>query len=627
MVAFGRNTFFRTFFGPLSQNIVQGEKMPKTINMSPEEIAIEYMKCKLNPLYFIEKYVMVPTGGGPKPICSEDMWKKTNKYRLMIKSNYKFHRTLYLASRQTGKTSLAAAYIVWLMNFFSPTTTNSKTQEIFKIGYITIDKNRSYDMISRVKFIHQNLPVWLRTPPTRSTSDRLTYFKLTNGAHLITAYVSSSTPADAIFRGMSLSHIFWDETAFTPHADDVYTSIAPAWRKSAEDAASANRPYTFSSFSTPNGSQGLFYDLWVNATDVTELLIDPNDPLCDEMLPKEECLKILNQPGRNGYVKVRLHWSEIYDENWYEEQKRLLNFSKRRIAQEIDIVFLGSSNSIFDDEIYMELEPSKTAYQLELVGGAHINFFTEKLNPSHTYLIGCDVAASASETADYSAISVWDATENIQVAEMRARIPILKNFARSIDKVVQFLIQTVRVPEENIRVIIERNSFGLGIIEYLMYDDEVGDLYNRIMYYTQKSNDWLPGLITSAGTRPLIINSLIQQVNEDPKSIKGALLQDELRTLVQKSNGRIEASGNNHDDLTFATAFTTYVRQLMIKNGEISVGNQEAQSIKISNYLNSVLVQDTKKDENEHNFELRFESDMPKTQNKPDPWDFIKTVL
>jgi len=553
---------------------------------------------------------LIEISGVAKPIASPNIWYQTNKYRLYVKANYRFHRTLLLASRQLGKTTLALAYILWTINFYDNVSPNA---------FITIDKSRSQDAIKRIKFMHSNLPLFLKTPAKRNLSDRLTYFELTNGSKIETAYASAAVPASSVMRGRSLQCVgLVDEAAFQDF-NNLLTSIGQAHRKAAEDAAYSTevegvyRPHYFSAATTPNGSdsQELFYNLWQNATNITELLVEPQDPLCDEFLPHSECIDILNQTGRNGYTKIMIHWSEIYDEAWYEDQRKLLNFDKRRIAQEVDLVFLGSTNSIFDDDIFLKFPKIDVARTLPTVNNNNFNFFIEEIDPSHTYILGVDTAASASDTADFSAIALLDATTDKFVGTLRKRIPVLREFASAINMVTQFLLNEIGIEESNIKLGIERNSYGLGIIEYLLYDEEYGDLYHRLIYQSRHNKtEWVPGINTTASTRPLIINSLVQHVNHHPESILCDTQQNELRTLVQKANGRIEADKNAHDDLTLASAFCTYLKNILIKNGEISVGDETASRVNLSSMLSNVTLTAFKKETEERDFDIAFESEL-----------------
>ena len=79
--------------------------------------------------------------------------------------------------------------------------------------------------------------------------------------------------------------------------------------------------------STPNGVQGtgkFFFEMFsksVNSDDI----FDENDVL----VPNH--LDFINDPSKNGFVSIKYHWSDVYDDKWYQEQVRELNFDMRRV--------------------------------------------------------------------------------------------------------------------------------------------------------------------------------------------------------------------------------------------------------------------------------------------------------
>ena len=533
----------------------------------------EYLKCKYNPLYYMEKYVKISTQGGPMLIRDAGLWTKTNKYRLAIKAAWKFRKVILLYPRQTGKTTLNAAIESHTLNFYDG----------IQAGFISIDKNRVMDFIRRLQFIYDQLPRFLKTPQKRSLSDRVTYFKLLNGSQLHTSGVSGNISESEVFRGLSLSNLVVDEAAFL-NMNDLLTSVGPAYSKASTEAIKAGKPSALILTTTPNGiNDGGFYKILSNATPVEELLADPRDSLSDKLRPDQECFEILNRDGRNGYVLVKLNWQEVFDDEWYREQVKLLNFDKRRIAQEIDLVFLGSSTSVLSDEVISKMKPVIEYTEKVLFNNIKINFLKD-LEPDHVYIIGVDVAASSAESqnADFSALSIWDATADEQVAELKVREPVLKHFGYAIMELIKFLIKIVNIPEWNIKLVIERNSFGLGLIEHLLYDPENGDLMSRIMYKSRIRNELVYGVQVTAANRPLIVNSLLQKVNERPESVHGPYLIKELQVLEQKSNGRIEAARGFHDDVVFATAHAVSVRKELIKRGELAGSESENYGPKVS---------------------------------------------
>ena len=104
--------------------------------------------------------------------------------------------------------------------------------------------------------------------------------------------------------------IFLDEFAFVPHnvAEDFFSSVYPT--------ISSGKTTKVIIVSTPNG-MNLYYKLWADAED-----------------------------GRNSYVPIEVHWSEVpgRDEKWKEET--IKNTSQEQFNREFECEFLGSVNTL-----------------------------------------------------------------------------------------------------------------------------------------------------------------------------------------------------------------------------------------------------------------------------------------
>src|SRR6056297_4264671 len=89
-------------------------------------------------------------------------------------------------------------------------------------------------------------------------------------------------------------------------------------------------------------------------------------------------LKLLIMMQEMRFVKIKFHWTDdkTKDKNWYEQQCKDLNFDKRLINQELDLLFIGSTNCIFDDDFLGRLNSSPYKYRLKLPHMSYANFFT-----------------------------------------------------------------------------------------------------------------------------------------------------------------------------------------------------------------------------------------------------------
>jgi hypothetical protein len=70
------------------------------------------------------------------------------------------------------------------------------------------------------------------------------------------------------------------------------------------------------------------------------------------------------------------------------------------------------------------------------------------------------------------------------------------------------------------------------------------------------------GWVTSRATRPLIIDSLIREVQEDATGIVCKQTAEEMLCFKIQDNGRMEADVSRHDDRVISIAIGKYVRQI-----------------------------------------------------------------
>ena len=78
----------------------------------------EWIRCRSNPIYFILNYVYLQEIGGKLK------YNETNfhlKLRRVVRVIFKYRMCLFMASRQLGKSSIAAAILAWASIFFPNT--------------------------------------------------------------------------------------------------------------------------------------------------------------------------------------------------------------------------------------------------------------------------------------------------------------------------------------------------------------------------------------------------------------------------------------------------------------------------------------------------------------------------
>ena len=535
----------------------------------------EKVKCQLSFTYWMENYAYTKVSGGYIHMGSSEQWKSSPKFRILCKLFEQHDSVMLLSSRQIGKTTLGLLYATWAMIFFPK----------IKIMFLTLNTTNAKDAVSRIKDAMEMLPDWM-TVANSSKAAKTTFIDLKNGSQFLTSFVSGAVDPDKVGRGLTQSIIILDEFAFCNYADIVYTSAQPGLSISRKYSKLNGYPTLMLVVSTPNGAgDNQFYSMFENSTNIEEIYDFENKRLYPEY--KE----ILAEEHRNSFISVKIHWSETNrDEAWYKEQCRELNFNKRRINQELDLAFLGSASSIFDDEIIMQLIPKKPAFNMQLPHGLQFKMYSD-IESHEVYLAGVDSSASTGPNSDWSVISLTRARDGQEVGVVKCQFAVVKKFAGVVKAFTKAMNTLYGLTPDTLKLIIERNSFGKGVVEELIYNDPSLDDFDYESYVWQEelaNGELVPGLYTSNssfkmgnGKRDQMFGELMNQVNAYPDLIHSNDIISEIRSLVQLPSGRIEAGKaaggkKGHDDVVMAYNFCLYVRKLMIKSGELSIEGEYA---------------------------------------------------
>ncbi len=543
--------------------------------MSSDMRLSERVKCQLSFTYWMENYAYTKVSGGYIHMGSSEQWKSSPKFRILCKLFEQHDSVMLLSSRQIGKTTLGLLYATWAMIFFPK----------IKIMFLTLNTTNAKDAVSRIKDAMEMLPTWMNVD-NASKAAKTTFIDLKNGSQFLTSFVSGAVDPDKVGRGLTQSIIILDEFAFCNYADIVYTSAQPGLSTARKYSKLNGYPTLMLVVSTPNGAgDNQFYSMFENSTNIEEIYDFENKRLYPEYKD------ILAEEHRNSFISVKIHWSETNrDEKWYKEQCRELNFNKRRINQELDLAFLGSASSIFDDDIIMKLIPKKPSFNMQLPHGLQFKMYSD-IEPGEVYLAGVDSSASTGPNSDWSVISLTRARDGQEVGVVKCQFAVVKKFSGVVKAFTKAMHTLYGLDSDHLKIIIERNSFGKGVVEELMYNDPSLDDFDYESYVWHEelsSGELVPGLYTSNssfkmgnGKRDQMFGELMNQVNAYPDLIHSNDIISEIRSLVQLPSGRIEAGKaaggkKGHDDVVMAYNFCLYVRKLMIKSGELSIEGEYA---------------------------------------------------
>lgn len=348
---------------------------------------------------------------------------------------------------------------------------------------------------------------------------------------------------------------------------EIYGAAQPTISKAREQAIKNNYPYFILMTSTPNGVDGtgkFFYEMYDKAIESDNLFkLDPDSRVEDWVDNTDD---LIMDTSKNNFIRIRYHWSEdpTKDISWYERQKKELNFNTRQINQELDLLFVGGSNCIFDDETLQRFTYIPRSAVVELANQSKLDVFQPELDPKDYYLVGVDTASSIKGA--FNAVEIFSYKDFNQIAEMNVRLGSLTKYGEVIDSLFKWLYKAVGT---RIILCIENNSIGKAIIEHLLY--HVRD-FNYIPYiYKDIKKSEIPGqaidmedheygINTNTRTKELMISLLYDSLKEQPRRLKSQDLIAQMGSIQRSNRGIIKSS--SYSDMFMAACFCAYVRKM-----------------------------------------------------------------
>lgn len=157
------------------------------------------------------------------------------------------------------------------------------------------------------------------------------------------------------------------------------------------------------------------------------------------------------------------------------------------------------------------------------------------------YIIGVDSAGGGSQ-GDYACAEVIEQTIGLQCAELRGHFPPLELATRVVELGKSY---------GGALLAVERNNHGYGVLAHLR-DQEYENIFEQ---------DGKLGWLTSAASRPAMIENMVAVFMAEPKLFHSPRLLQECRTFVRHPDGNAAAAGGAHDDCVMAMAIALAVRR------------------------------------------------------------------
>lgn len=573
----------------------------------------EYIKCLSDKsrIYFIENYLSTFNADERKEVP----FKLFPRQKVYLKTLVGNDNIVTVKHRQCGITTVSSAWVTGQLVFAA----KESPETVLCIGN---KKDISEQLVSKIGTFLDQVPRWMwgdefYSPDPDSPKNTKSIYKKRNSGCIELfngCIVHARSSGENASRGISaVSVLIFDEAAFIQNGVSVYSSAVAA-------CASVSHAKIVL-ISTPNGKDPLYWRTYDNAINkrnnfefvefkwFQDLRYNRNLKWIKKNEETGETETIVETViGKKGEIKYdEERWRKLEKEGWkptspwYVNMCKSFNNDEQKIAQELDISFLGSSDTVVPVEV-IEKHSQENVIEITDDWNLRDNLVKETWIwkdpiPGHRYIISCD--PSSGSGSDYSAIQVIDVDavdENgvpffEQVLEYNGKL--------NGSEVGQLVYRYGTVYNDALAVVEAIGGYGDAIIltlqelgySNLYYDDTNLKNYTNDTIKTKKNNidtkQQLPGFRTNA-LRLQMISNFIELLKNNSFRVRSTRVISELGTWIFK-NGRPDHMDGMNDDLLTCLAMGLFVMQFyMIKNDKIRTKDKiMVGSWAINNYSNT----------------------------------------
>lgn len=468
-----------------------------TFEFTREQI-VEYAKCARDPLYFIENYIkIVSTDRGLIPF---EMW---DFQRDIVRKVEHDRFVICKMPRQVGKTTTVAAVLLHYVLF----------NENYSIAILANKLSQAREILGRIQLAFEHLPKWLQQGVVEWNKG---YIELANGSKILASATSSSA-----IRGTSQNLVYLDEFAFVPNhlQQTFFQSVYPT--------ISSGKTAKVVITSTPKGMD-MFYKMWTDS-----------------------------EEGRNDYVRVDVHWSQVpgRDDAWKAETIR--NTSEEQFREEFECEFLGSAATLISGTKLRSIP-----YKTPLKSNEHLKVYYEPAQ-GRSYTIVADTSRGVDK--DYCAFVVFDVTEVPYKVVAKYR-----NNQISTLLYPNFIHQLARL-YNSAYVLVESNDVGKQVADILYHDFEYENMfftandpkYGQHISAGFKGNAVL-GVKTSKAVKRIGCSNFKTLVEGDKFEVNDIDLLQEMFRFSAKGES-YEAEEGNDDLVMCCVLFAWLIQQPYVK--------------------------------------------------------------
>ena len=555
-----------------------------------QQLMLEYAKCYKDKsrIYMIQNFLKTYDATQRREVP----FKLFPRQQDLCKALGTGNNVVTTKARQMGITTTSGAFIACEMCLADA----DMPQTVLAIGN-TLDL--AQQMLFKIRDFLLQFPLWmwgndfmeLGYDITKPPANPNIIFKVCNGKEMVLKngcrIVARSSGPDASRGVGGVTYLIFDEAAFIENGKDVYASALPTVSTGGHIIM----------ISTPNGKDQLYYETcrkaalkgtsdWNNFELVEMKWI--HDPRYNKFLEwyrqneetkETEYLKEehIDEKGNVKYDPER--WSQMEKEGWkprspwYTKMCQQFNFDEMKIAQELDVSFLGSANNVVDPQyIEMQLnlnvrEPNQE-YKDPLIEDTWI---WKPPIEGHRYILSID--SSRGDSADRSALEIIDLDGVDEESGANIVEQVLEYHGKVTgDDLGEIAFRYGRMYGDAFIVVECIGGVGDAVVLTLMrlgyknlyYDDPTLKTYTMARDSSSLSltaDGRLPGFHTSS-VRFQMLTNFAYMVKTNAFKIRSKRVISELETWIYKGDqGRIDHMDGAHDDTLTCLAMGLFVMQ------------------------------------------------------------------
>lgn len=540
------------------------------------QISQEYLRCFADKsrIYMITNYLKTYDATQKKEVPFNLFPRQKDLCNLLASG----HDVITTKPRQAGITTTTGAFIaceIALASKESPLT-------ILVIGN-TLDL--AQQMVTKIKGFLFQLPRWFWGYDFFSTveddpKNQAKIFKICNQKELLLEngcrVVARSSGPDASRGVGGVSYLVFDEAAFIEHGKDVYASAL----------ATVSTGGHVVMISTPNGKDQLYYDTYrqakagKNSFKAIELkwYQDPRYNKNLEWTRKTDNgeIEIIKEKtiDKDGNIEYNPpHWEDMVKQGysprsaWYVRMCKGFNNNPQKIAQELDVSFLGSDSNVVDPEFIkmqeqLNVKDPDPNYKDPVLEDTWI---WKPPYEGHRYIMGVD--NSRGDAGDSTALEIID-IDGVDDDGMPCVEQVLEYNGKLLGDAIGEIANSYGHLYNDAFIVVEDiGGYGsatlltLMRLEYpnLYYDDPSLKKFTAQEDATplQVTKEGLPGFHSNS-VRFQMLSHFANLVKTNQYKIRSRRVISELDTWIFK-NGKMDHKDGCHDDTLTCQAMALFV--------------------------------------------------------------------